>query len=167
MRKFAFSVVLALFFLPAVASAVPDLVLKDIEGRSHSVRDYIGKGKWTVVTVWSADCPICRRDIYHMAFFHAEHKNGNASVLGLSVDGEEGRAKAARFVQDQHLDFPNLLGDGDTPSELTGVRFFGTPSYYLFSPDGKLAAQRVGPVTQEEMEKLIARLSKEREGKGG
>jgi thiol-disulfide isomerase/thioredoxin len=162
-RHFVFAVLFALCALPATAA---ELVLKDVAGASHAVSEYIGRGKWTVVTVWSADCPICRRDIYHMAFFHAEHRNKDATVLGLSIDGFENRRKAAAFIEEQGLDFPNLIGGIDDPTRLTGRPFIGTPTYYVYTPEGRLVAERIGPVTQDQMEELIQDLGKKRP-KGG
>lgn len=142
----------------AAAADVPELALKDLEGREHAVREFIGKGKWVVVAVWSADCPVCRREIYHMTFFHEENRKKGREVLGLSIDGWQNVEKARAFARDQALNFPNLVGDPETPIQLTGTLFIGTPTYYIFSPDGRLRAQRLGAVTQEQMESLIAEL---------
>lgn len=144
------------FVVPLVLAAAPDVALKDLDGRSHSVNEYIGKGKWTVVTVWSADCPICRREIHHMTFFQDEHKDKNATVLGISVDGYENRKKAQKFVSEHGLNFPNLIGTGEEASVLGSTPFIGTPTYYLFSPEGKHVTTRVGPATQAQVEDLIA-----------
>ncbi|MDO8595154.1 MAG: TlpA disulfide reductase family protein [Sulfuricaulis sp.] len=156
--------VVVLLMLPGlVLAAGPDVRLKDMDGKDHNVGEFIGQGKWTIVAVWSADCPICRRDIYHMTFFHEEHRKTDATVLGLSVDGQAGRDKAKAFVNDQSLNFPNLLGEPDDPSRLSGAMFIGTPTYYFFSPEGKFMTQRIGPVTQAQAEDLIRNLEKQRQ----
>ena len=146
-----------------VLAAAPDVRLKDMDGKERHVGEFIGQGKWTIVAVWSADCPICRRDIYHMTFFHEEHRKTDATVLGLSVDGQAGRNKARAFVNDQTLNFPNLLGEPDDPGRLSGAMFIGTPTYYIFSPEGKFMTQRIGPMTQAQAENLIRNLEKQRQ----
>lgn len=152
-------VAVALLAVPlAAGAAAPSIVLKDQDGKTRNVSEFIGQGKWTVVAVWSADCPICRREIHHMAFFHDEHKKSDAQVLGLSIDSEAGRAKALGFIDDHSLSFPNLIGDPDVAAALGGGMFIGTPTYYVYSPDGKLAAQRVGAVTLQQMEDLLRQL---------
>ncbi len=156
---------LLLLFPVAGLADVPDLVLKDFDGRLHNVKEFIGHGKWTVVVVWSADCPICKREMYHMTFFHDEHHRKDATVLGLSIDGYDNRAKAIRFADDQALNFPNLIGDPDDASRVAGTMFIGTPTYYVFAPDGRFVAQRIGPMTQEQMEHLIDALKVERDGR--
>ncbi|MBI3545944.1 MAG: TlpA family protein disulfide reductase [Gammaproteobacteria bacterium] len=152
-------VMLCLAPLLALAAA-PDRVFKDFTGKDRNVNEFIGHGKWTVVAIWSADCPICRRDIYHMTFFHDEHRNKDATVLGLSVDGYANRDKAQGFVTDQSLNFPNLIGSAEDAAQLGNGTFIGTPTYYFFSPDGKFLTQRIGPVTQEQAENILRDLEK-------
>ena len=147
---------LAFVALPAFGAA-PNFSLKDLSGKQHNVNEYIGKGKWTVVTVWSHNCPICRAEMYHMVFFHDEHKNKNATVLGVSIDGWEDRQKAKQFVDDQAASFPNLIGDVDDMERFGAGPLVGTPTYYVFDPKGKLAAKKVGAATQQQFEEFIAR----------
>ncbi|MDO8703887.1 MAG: TlpA disulfide reductase family protein [Sulfuricaulis sp.] len=155
--------IIVMWLAPAlVLAAGTDIRLKDIDGKDHSVTEFIGQGKWTVVAVWSADCPICRRDIYHMTFFHDEHRKNNATVLGISVDGYANRDKARSFIDAQSLNFPNLIGDPDDVNRLSGLTFIGTPTYYFFSPEGKFMTQRIGPATQAQAEDIILGLEKQR-----
>jgi peroxiredoxin len=151
----------ALVCVPWLAvAAPPDLVLPDADGRPRSVREFIGRGQWTVVAVWSADCPICRRELYHVAFFHDEHRARDAAVLGLSVDGPGSRAKARAFIDEQALNFPNLIGTPADAVRLAGkVRFVGTPTFYFFTPQGEFAAQRIGAMTQAQLEELLSALA--------
>jgi peroxiredoxin len=140
-RNFWKSAVLALCFAPLLAAATPDLVLKDFDGKDRNVKEFIGTGRWTVVVVWSADCPICKRDIVHMTFFHEDNRKKDATVLGLSIDGVENSQHARQFITDQALNFPNLIG-----------------SWKDARAEGKFMNQRVGPATQEEMEATIEQL---------
>lgn len=163
-RRFRGLMLLAVF-LPVLAMAGGSaLKLPDPEGQRHSVGDYLGKGKWTVVVIWSVDCPICKKDIFHMAFFHDEHKGRDATVLGISIDGVGQSKRVQEFIRDQSLGFPNLIGTVETPEQLTGKSFVGTPTYYLYNPQGVFAAQLIGPVTQSQMEGYIKTLAA---GKGG
>lgn len=158
---------MALTVIPFLAFAAgPDMRLKDVDGKERNVNEFIGRGKWTVVAVWSADCPICRRDIYHMTFFYDEHKKDTA-VLGLSVDGYGDRAKARAFIEEQSLNFPNLIGEPEDAARLSRTAFIGTPTYYFFSPEGKFLTHRIGPVTQQQAEEILRDLkNKPMPGKG-
>jgi peroxiredoxin len=155
-RFYGKSILLLFLVWPWLAVAAPDFALPDETGKPRHVGEFIGHGRWTVVTVWSADCPICRRDIYHMTFFHDEHtKKKDATVLGVSIDGEAGRKKALEFIDEQALNFPNLIGMPDDILKFGLRRFVGTPTYLIFSPDGKIAGGHVGGATQEQIERLI------------
>jgi thiol-disulfide isomerase/thioredoxin len=144
----------AALLLPPLAVAGPDLVLPDLDGRSRSVNEFIGHGKWTVVAIWSADCPICRRDMPEMAFFHDAHRHKDAIVVGVSIDGGARKPEILQFVADQGLDFVNLIG---TPVHMAafGGPFRGTPTYYVYSPKGNLVTRQVGSMTQEATEEII------------
>ena len=100
----------ALMFPLSAPATGPDILLKDLDGKERNLNEYVGQGKWTIVAVWSADCPICRRDIYHMTFFHDEHRQKDAVVVGVSIDGYAQREKVQAFIDDQSLNFPNLIG---------------------------------------------------------
>lgn len=143
-------------------AAGPDIVLKDTAGNNRNVNAYIGQGRWTIVAVWSADCPICRRDIYHMTFLHEEHKGKDAQVLGLSVDGHVQRDKVIDFIDEQSLNFANLIGTPADASRLSGRPFRGTPTYYFFAPDGRFMTERVGSLTQAQAEQVLAALVRDR-----
>ena len=166
-RRFRGLMLLAVF-LPVLAMAAgPTLKLPDPEGKMHSVGDYLGQGKWTVVAVWSVDCPICKKDIFHMAFFHDEHKNRDATVLGISIDGSGETKRVREFIRNQSLGFPNLIGTPDTPEQISKRSFVGTPTYFIFNPKGEFLAQIVGPATQSQMEGYIKTLAAERAKQGG
>jgi len=150
--------VLLLLLAPLWALAAgPDVVLKNLEGQARNVNEFIGKGKWVVVAIWHSDCPICKRDIHQMAFFHDAHKNKNAIVLGVSVDGYANKAKAQRFIDEHSLDFTNLIAEPEQIARFGAGKFVGTPTFYIYSPQGELAAKQVGPITQEDIERLIAK----------
>jgi len=147
----------AVLGLPLLAVAGANVVLKDLDGRDRSMGEFIGKGKWTVVAVWASDCPVCQQEIHHMNFFHDAHRKKDAQVLGVSVDGYARRQLAQGFVKDHGLDFTNLIAEPQDIARLGSGVFVGTPTYYVYSPEGKLLAEQVGPVTQEQVEAFIDR----------
>lgn len=147
----------ALLLLPALSWATPDVVLKDFSGAARNVNEFIGKGKWVVVTVWAHNCPVCNAEIYQMTFFHDEHAKKDAIVLGVTIDGEAGRDKAKDFLKRHDLNFTNLIAEPEQEvlAAFGGGPFIGTPTFYIYSPQGKLVAQRIGPTTQEQIEEIM------------
>lgn len=147
-----------LLIFPLAVSAAPDLVLKDFNGNDQNISSYIGKGKWTVVAVWAHNCHVCNNEIHHMTFFHDAHKDKDATVLGVTVDGWSKREKAQVFVDTHALNFPNLIAEPrqDVLAKFGGGDFYGTPTFYVYSPEGELMARQIGPITQEDLEKFIS-----------
>jgi thiol-disulfide isomerase/thioredoxin len=150
---------LSILWRPVLAAGLPDLVLEDFNGNKVPVSRYIGQGKWTLVMLWAHNCPVCNQEAQNISFFHEEHKRlGNAAVLGVSVDGRDGVAKARRFVDNHLLDFPNLIADlrDDNLHRFGGGPFIGTPTFFVYSPVGELVGKSVGPISIAALEKLIS-----------
>ena len=148
----------SLLWLPlAAAASAVDITLKDMQGRDRNVNEFIGQGKWTVVAVWESSCTICKQEIHQMSFFHQAHKNKDAIVLGISIDGMAGKQQAAGFIEEHRLDFTNLLAELPQMQQFGGGPLMGTPTFYLYSPKGRLRAYQVGPVSQEQIEQFMAK----------
>ncbi len=154
----AWALAIGMLGVSLMASAAgPDIRLQDMNGKQRNVDEFIGRGKWTVVAVWAADCAICNQEIHHMASFHAAHQDIDATVLGVSIDGPNRKKQALGFVQGHRLTFPNLLAELSQMQKFGGGPVMGTPTYFIYSPQGKLLAAQVGPVTQGHLEKYIAK----------
>lgn len=150
---------LLLGVLPLGLLHADDAGLTDLDGKPGELSDYTGKGQWTVVMIWSADCGLCRHEAPSLQAFHQRHKDGDARVLGVSVDGRAGRLHAKGFVRDGGLQFPNLLGEGEDVAALyhdhTGSHLIGTPAFLIFNPQGTLRAFRTGGIDLQVLEQLI------------
>jgi peroxiredoxin len=160
LRRWFLCLAVVLPVVAAASAAGPDLVLKDMDGKDRNVNDYIGKGKWTVVAVWESTCTICNQEIHHMAFFHDAHRKTDATVLGVSIDGVARKRQAQAFIDDHSLDFPNLLADVGQIAKFGAGVFMGTPTYFIYSPQGELLAYQTGPVTQDQVEEFMANYAK-------
>jgi len=136
---------------------MPDVALPDVAGKTQHVSDYVGHGQWTVVAVWSVDCPICRRELPELAFFHEDHKKKDASVLGVSIDSVRQRERVKAFIAEHGLGFPNLIGERSDVARLGAGAFQGTPTYLFFSPTGELVAQHAGSLAIADIERIVGK----------
>jgi peroxiredoxin len=162
-RKFStrwLILILALVVAPAYASPV----LRSFDGSLHTLDEYKAKGKWTVVMIWASYCPTCNAEVGNYVKFNDAHKNKDAQVVGISIDGKADKAEAVKFIKRHHVDFKNLIGEeGDVIgmySTLSGKHWLGTPSFLIFSPSGKLRAAQAGAVSTNVIESYIAKHSK-------
>jgi len=148
-----------------IASAAgPSLVLSDLNGKQVPVSKYIGQGKWTLVMLWAHNCPVCNREVDNISFFYDDHKKKDVNVLGVSVDGPSQLAKARAFVEDHLVDFPNLVIEPAVQQieKFGGGPFVGTPTFYVYSPEGKLVAKNVGPISIKALNEFLTNQQKER-----
>ena len=143
------------------AQAAGDSPFTDFADQPRSIESFTGDGKWLVVMIWAHDCHVCNMEAEGYAHFHETHKEKDARMLGISMDGEAKKAEAEAFIERHDLPFPNLIGDpGATMRhfmQLTGTSFRGTPTILLYDPDGTLTAAQAGAVPPESIEKFIAR----------
>jgi len=145
------------------AHASEDTLFHDFNGQPRSVESFAGNGKWLVVMIWAHDCHVCNQEAESYAQFHEEHKDSDARVLGISLDGAANKDDAEAFIARHDLPFPNLIGEL-TPTMLyysmqTQSQFRGTPTLLLFDPSGKLRAAQAGAVPTSSIEAYIAKNS--------
>jgi len=164
MNKLTFGVLALTATLLAgpVMAAAPDIALIDLDGKPQNVNATIGKGKWTVVAIWAHNCPICAMEIHEMSSFHKAHANKDAVVLGVSIDGKEKLDLARKFVSDHKLPFTNLVAEPEVEvvGRFGGGDFVGTPTFYIYDPQGAIKAEQVGPLSRKDVEKFLVEMGK-------
>ena len=132
---------------------------EDFNGKPQVLENYLGKGKWTIVMMWASDCHICNREAHEYVDFHMIHSDTDATVLGISLDGDSRKKAAEKFIKKHSVDFPNLIAEPEYVSalykELTGQYFAGTPSFLIYSPEGELKAAQAGAVPTKLIEDFI------------
>jgi peroxiredoxin len=150
MQKFIF-ILVSYCLLSFPAFAVSELN----DSTPTQFNNHIGQGKWTVLEIWSYDCPACRKTMHHLSDFYAIAEDYNARVIGVSLDGEQKRKDAQAFVKNQALEFTNLLANVQEVEQFIHQYApqapLGTPTVMLFSPEAEFAGIIVGPVTMNEL----------------
>ncbi len=157
-QKMALLAFLGLFLLSPLASAEMK-GFEDFKGNPQTLENHLGKGKWLVVMMWASDCHICNREAHQYVDFHMVHSDTDATVLGISLDGQSRKKAAENFIKKHAVDFPNLIAEPEFVSDLyqkyTGQYFAGTPSFLVFAPDGELKAAQAGAVPTKLIEDFI------------
>ena len=161
LKPFAVAALAVMGCLAMTVQAAGDSPFTDFADQPRTIESFAGDGKWLVVMIWAHDCHVCNIEAESYAHFHETHKDKDARMLGISMDGQAKRAEAEAFIERHDLPFPNLIGDpGATMRhfmQVTGTSFRGTPTILLYDPDGTLTAAQAGAVPPESIEKFIAR----------
>ena len=143
-------VLLCLFVASFVYANSTDFDLSDLEGKDHKLSDY--KGKWVVVNYWATWCPPCVEEIPELIFFHDQHKDKDAVVLGINFEDSSER-KVKNFLEDYMVSYPVLLAEPDTYSDMGKIT--GLPTTFIVSPEGEVVHKKVGSVDAAYLEKVI------------
>lgn len=144
----------------AHSSRAVDFTLPDLQGTPHRLSDY--RGQWVLVNYWATWCPPCREELPELEVFHSQ-SDGKAVVLGVNTEAID-HEELSSFVEQQFLSFPILVaGPRPKPAQRLG-NLRGLPTSFLITPDGRLAAKTVGPVTADGIQRFIERYEQNKDG---
>ena len=137
----------ALFGLALPSVAAEGFVVKDLEGKTHTLASY--KGRWLVVNYWATWCPPCQEEIPDLIALHEKRKD--MAILGIALEYKD--AKEVRtFVDDNLMSYPIVLGDDKLIQQIGPADVL--PTTYIYNPQGQLVKVRHGLVTRQYLEKL-------------
>jgi thiol-disulfide isomerase/thioredoxin len=123
----------------------------------------VGNGRWKLVMIWATDCPICKQQKPVISAFHNAHKDKDAEVFGIALDGRQGLVAVNKYLKQHTVTFPNYVGEFSSIAanyqRLTEEDLRGTPTYLLFNPEGELKGNNPGPISVDAIEAFIARHS--------
>ncbi|MBD3334944.1 MAG: redoxin domain-containing protein [Candidatus Eisenbacteria bacterium] len=129
-----------------LGAPAPDFVLTDLEGRSHRLSDYTGRGKAVVLEWFNPDCPFVRkhhektRSMAETAAWAEEH-----GVVWLAINsgapGKQGHGQERneRAKKDYDIGYPILLDASGEVGHAYGAKT--TPHMYVIAADGTLIYQ--------------------------
>ena len=104
-----------LVVLPAAAAGqstkAPDVVLKDLRGRTVRVNDY--RGKVVLLNFWATWCPPCRAEIPDLVRWQREYRKKGLQVIGITYPPTD-RAEVRRFIRSIKVNYPVALGELET-----------------------------------------------------
>ncbi len=148
MNRF-FSALMLLIALPFAAQAL-DMPLTAVDGSQTNLKHY--RGKWVVVNYWATWCPPCIVEMPELQSFHDEHADKDALVVGINSELISQR-QLQEFLEDYFISYPNFVSRPGQQSQLGLIPVL--PTTFMVSPDGKVVARQVGPVTHEMIEQFI------------
>jgi cytochrome c biogenesis protein CcmG/thiol:disulfide interchange protein DsbE len=138
---------------PATAGrAAPDFAAKDLDGNDIKLSDY--KGKVLVINYFATWCPPCQAEIPDFIEAYSEKRDQGVEFLGVNVG--ESAEKVRQFVQERGINYPVIAGDEQMEGKFGPIR--SIPVTVFIDRSGKVAHQKVGLITREELEQTLARL---------
>ena len=134
---------------PDTVKEFPALEVETFAGDHWSLAQR--RGKWVVVNFWATWCNPCLKEIPEIDAFDKER--ADVEVIGLAYEEIE-RPDMEAFLKEHAFSYPVALVD-----VYKGLPDFpipkGLPMTYLIAPDGKVAKQFLGPVSMDELKRLV------------
>jgi len=119
------------------AVTAPDFTLKDLQGRSVSLRDL--KGKAVLLNFWSTSCFPCLMEMPSLAKLKQLMAGKPFQIMAITADSQ---TSVEALLKDNPLDLPIFLDPERQAHEQFGVYAF--PESYIIGPDGNVANRVIG-----------------------
>ena len=134
------------------ASPAPAWRLKDVDGREVSSDQF--KGKVVVLDFWATWCGPCRSEIPGYVALQRKYAADGLVIVGVSLD--QGGADAVRkFIADEKIDYPVVLGDDRIADGFGGVE--AIPTTFIIDRHGMIRYRKVGAMPEGEFEAILKR----------
>ena len=163
-NTFFASVLSSLLIASSGPASSSELAMHSVDdGQPASLESLTGQGRWTLVMIWATTCILCQSQKPIISAFHEKHKNLDAHVVGIALDGVRNIGKVRKYIDEHNVTFPNYVSQMQPTAlhyfGITDEQFRGTPTYLLFSPEGELIGKNPGLLSAEAIENFIARKS--------
>jgi len=141
-------------------STVPSINVKTLAGKTVNIKDYVGKGKITVMSFWATWCSPCKKELDAIAEIYEDwQEDYNVELLAVTIDDARSMAKVPALVETKGWKYTVL---SDSKRELQKALNFQTvPQTFLINAEGEIIYTHSGynPGDEIELEDKIAALA--------
>ena len=122
----------------AVGTDAADLKMVDINGKSFSLKDVVGKGKYTYIDFWATWCGPCCKEIPFIEKLVAKYKDHSViRFVSISIDTDIAAWKK-KLITDKPTWEQYLIPEANqkTCAEIYGIT--NIPRFMIFDKEGKM-----------------------------
>jgi peroxiredoxin len=140
----AFGLFCAFFATSASAQieklAIPAIAIKDIEGNTVNIQDYINKGAPTIISFWATWCKPC---ISELTAINEEYQDWQeetgVKLLAISTDDARSRTRIPTIVKGKNWNFEVFNDENGELKRALGVQ--NMPHTFILDKNGKVVWQ--------------------------
>ena len=141
---------------------MPDMVLKDANGKSRNMNEYSKNGKITIISFWATWCTPCKKELNNINELLEDWKlKYDLELVAVSTDNARNVMKVKPYVDGQAWEFDVIL---DVNQDLQrALNIVQIPHTFLLDRSGKIIYSHTGYVEGDEYmleEKIKAALAK-------
>lgn len=117
-----------------------DFTMQSPDGKTVSLSDYAGKGKYILVDFWASWCGPCRAAMPSYIEFYNKNKDKNFDIVGVSFDNKEDAwKKAIESLSIPWHHMSDLKGWNCQAGQIYNIR--AIPNTLLIDPQGKIVGK--------------------------
>lgn len=153
MKKALILVVFTIFSLTTWAQkdaqTMPNLVLKDMNGKSKNMEDYSKSGKITIVSFWATWCSPCKKELNNINEVYEDWKTKyDVQLVAVCTDNARNIQKVKPYVDGQGWEYEIIM---DVNQDLQrALNIVQIPHTFLLDQNGKVVYQHSGYVEGDE-----------------
>ena len=129
--------------------SAPDFTVTDIEGKQHSLSDYIGKN--VLVVFWATWCPPCRVEIPHLIELRKQESEDDLAIIAISNEGPE---ELKNFAEKKQINYTvATVGNSVIPSPFIDVQYI--PTSFFIDSKGRIKNAVIQSLTLEQIKNIF------------
>jgi peroxiredoxin len=153
MKKLLSISLFILFGLSAFAQndvqTMPDLSLKDVNGKPINMADYSKKGKIVILSFWATWCSPCKKELNNINEIYDEWKTKyNLELVAVCTDNARNVSKVKPYVDGQGWDYEIVMDVNQDLQRLMNI--VQIPHTFLIDQNGHIVYQHSGYVEGDE-----------------
>lgn len=163
MRKKILSIllVIAVSAFAQNSQTLPNITLKDVNGKNKNVSDYSKSGKITILSFWATWCTPCKKELTNINdnMLDEWKTKYDVELVAVSTDNSKNVLKVKPFVDGQGWDFDCLLDVNEDLKRALNAPMI--PYTVLLDKTGKIVWTHTGYVEGDEfvLEEQIKKLA--------
>jgi cytochrome c biogenesis protein CcmG/thiol:disulfide interchange protein DsbE len=131
------------------SQTMPDIVLKDMNGKSVNVGEYSRNKKITIISFWATWCTPCKKELNNLNDLIDDWREKyGLELVAVSTDNSRNVPKVKPFVDGQGWDFEVLLDVNEDLKRALNAPII--PFTVLIDEDGNIVYTHTGYVEGDE-----------------
>jgi len=142
-------------------STIPAIDVKTLEGKTVSIKEYVGQGKITVISFWATWCSPCKRELDAIADLYPDwQEEYDVELVAITIDNSRQLTKVPGVVSSKNWEY-NVLSDSNQQLQ-NALNFQTIPQTFVLDKEGNIGYSHNGynPGDEIALEDVIAEYAK-------